>query len=201
MDRHKPASTARRPTDNGSTYEMVGHECLKAQKSTISNRIMGGWVLEIGLASAALILPMLLLTALLLAWVYGHQMPNHSSTYSYNNKTELPLGSAYFVDYSPTTLVYIASLSSTLATVLISAAMVLFSYSLARSMALESDANNASKLPSPFQLQLLIRMVDGRLSALGSYLLYVLGRKQRKVTVVPVLRQAVAMMLALVLLA
>jgi len=144
---------------------------------------------------------MLLLTALLLALVCGHQMPDHSSTYSYNNETELPLGSAYFVNYSPTTLVYIASLSSTLATVLVSAAMILYSYSLARSMALESDANNASKLPSPFQLQLLIRMVDGRLAALGSYLLYVFSRKQRKVTVVPVLWQAVAMMLALVLLA
>jgi len=201
MDRHKPSSTAIGHSDSGSAYEMMGHKRLKAQRLTISKGIMGGWVLEIGLAAAALILPMLLLTALLLALVCGHQMPDHSSTYSYNNETELPLGSAYFVNYSPTTLVYIASLSSTLATVLVSAAMILYSYSLARSMALESDANNASKLPSPFQLQLLIRMVDGRLAALGSYLLYVFSRKQRKVTVVPVLWQAVAMMLALVLLA
>ncbi len=201
MDRHKPGNTASGHSDNGSAYEMVGHKRLKTQRSTMSKGIMGGWVLEIGLASAALILPMLILTALLLALVYGQQMPSHSSTYSYQNETNIPLGSAYFVNYSPTTLVYIASLSSTLATVLVSAAMILFSYSLARSLALESDANNASKLPSPFQLQLLIRMVDGRLAALGSYLLLVFGRKQRKVTVVPVLWRAVAMMSALLLLA
>lgn len=201
MSRQKSGSAAGMHSDNGSAYEMVDQGPPKAQRPTIAENIMGGWVLEIGLASAALILPLCTLTVVLLALVFGYQMPNHSSTYSNDNGTELPLGSAYFVDYSPTTLVYIASLSSTLATVLISAAMVLFSYSLARTMASKSDAIKASELPSPFQLQLLIRMVDGRLAALGSYLLYWLGRKQRKITVVPVLWRAVAMLLALVLLA
>ena len=201
MSRQKSSSAASVHLEDASAYEMVGHESLKLPKPTTARGIMGGWVLEIVLVSAMLILPMLVLTAVLLVLVLGHQMPDHSSTYSYNNETDLPLGSAYFVNYSATTLVYIASLSSNLATLLISAAMILFSYSLARSMALRSDANDASELPSPFQLQLLIRIVDGRLTALGSYLLYVLGRKQRKVTVIPVLWQAVAMMLALVLLA
>ena len=144
---------------------------------------------------------MLILSMVLLTLVYGHQMPNLNSTYSYNNQTDLPLGTAYYVNYSATTIVYIASLSSTLAMVLISAAMILFSFSLARSMVQTSDADDSSRLPSPFQLQLLIRMVDGRLMALWSYLLYVFGGKQRKVTIVPVLWQAVAMMLVLVLLA
>ena len=187
--------------DNGATYEMVGHKSLKAEKPTVSKGNIGGWSLEVGLASAMLIMPMFILTAVLLALVFGHQMPDHNSTYSYNNETELSLGSAYYVNYSATTLVYIASLSSTLSTVLISAAMILFSYSLARSIAQKSDANNALELPSPFQLQLLVRMVDGRLTALWSYLLYVSGKKQRKVTIIPVLWQAVAMMVTLVLLA
>ena len=201
MNRQNPGSATSMPLGNESAYEMVGYERLKAQKQMTSKGIVGGWLLEIVLASVVLIIPTSTLTALLLALVFGHQMPYHSSTYSYNSETELPLGSAYFVNYSATTLVYVASLSSTFATLLISAAMILFSYSLARSMTLESDANNTPKLPSPFQLQLLIRMVDGRLTALGSYLLYVLGKKQRQVTVVPMLLRAVAMMLALVLLA
>ena len=186
---------------NGLVYEMVDHETLKSQKPKASNGKMSGTLLEIGLASAALTMPMFILTVVLLALVFGHQMPNHSSTYSYNNETELSLGSAYYVDYSATTLVYIASLSSTLSTILISAAMILFSYSLARSIAQNSDGNDASELPSPFQLQLLVRMVDGRLAALWSYLLYVFGRKHRKVTIIPVLRQAVAMLSAFLLLA
>lgn len=201
MAHQKAGSQASGLSDTGSAYEMVGYQSLKAENRKVSKGIMGGWALEIGLASALLILPMLVLTAVLLALIYGHQMPNHNSTYSYNNETQLPLGTAYYVNYSATTLVYIASLSSTLATLLISAAMMLFSYSLARGMAQRSDANDAAGLPSPFQLQLLIRMVDGRLTALWSYLLYVLSGKRRKVAVVPVLWQAVSMMLALVMLA
>ena len=201
MSNQRPGNAASEHFDNGSAYEMVGYGRLNAQKRTASKGIMGGWQLEIGLASVVLILPMFVLTTLLLALVFGHQMPYHSSTYSYNNETELPLGAAYFVNYSATTLVYIASLASTLATLLISTAMILFSYSLARSMTLESDANNAPKLPTPFQLQLLIMLVDGRLTALGSYLLYVFSKKQRQVAVVPMLWKAFAMMLALVLLA
>ena len=181
--------------------EMVRHQRLHAESRKLSRGIMGGWALEIGLASAILILPMLILSIVLLILVYGYQMPNINSTYSYNNQTDLPLGTAYYVNYSATTIVYIASLSSTLAMVLISAAMILFSFSLARSIIQTSDADDSSRLPSPFQLQLLIRMVDGRLMALWSYLLYVFGGKQRKVTIVPVLWQAVAMMLVLVLLA
>ena len=201
MGRQKSSSAANRHSDNGSAYEMVGYESLQVQERTTSKGIMGGWVLEIGFASVVLILPMSMPTAFLLTLVFGYQMPYHSSTYSYNNETELLLGSAYFVNYPATSLVYIASLSSTFATLVISPAMILFSYSLARSLTQESDANNAPRLPSPFQLQLLIRMVDGRLTALGSYLLYVFGKKQRQVTVVPMLLEAVAMMLALVLLA
>ena len=201
MGRQKSGSAASGHLDNRSAYEMVGYERLKEQKRTTSKGIMDGWILEIGFASVVLILPMFTLTALLLALVLGQQMPYYSSTYSYNNETELPLGSAYFVNYPATTLVYVASLSSTLAPLLIPSAMILFSYSLARSIARESDANNAPKLPSPYQLQLLIKMVDARLAALGSYFLYHFGKKQQQVTVVPMLFEAVAMMLALVLLA
>ena len=201
MARPKPSNAASGDLQNAPLFEKIGHESLQTQTATVSKGVMGGWALDIGLASAMLILPMLILVAVLLTLVLGHQMPNYSSTYSYNNGTELPLGSAYFVNYSATTLVYIASLSSTLATLLISMAMILFSYSLARRMALNSDANVVSELPSPFQLQLLIRIVDGRTMALYSYLMYILSKSQRKVAVVPMLWQAVTMMVALVLLA
>ena len=200
MGRQKSGSAASGHLDYRSAYEMLDYGRVKAQKRTTSKGIIGGWVLEIRLASVMLILPMFMLTVSLLTLVYKHRMPYHNSTYSYNNKTELPLGPAYFVNYPATTLVYIASLSSTLATLLIPAAIILFSYLLARSMTLESDANNTPKLPTPFQLQLLIRLVDGRLTALGSYLLYVFGQKQRQVTVIPMLLEAVAIIMSLVLL-
>ena len=185
--------------DNASTYRLVGHEDPKTQKPAIRGVMMDDSAMEIGFAASIMMLPMLILSGVLLALVFMHQMPYHDSTYSENNGAELPLGSAYYVNYSATTIVYIASLSSTLATLLVSIAMILFSYSLARAMAKNSDNGNALHLPSPFQLQLLIRIIDGRLTALWSYLLYTRGGKQRKIATARMLWHAVIVLAALVL--
>lgn len=162
---------------------------------------MRGSNLEMLLASAFLIIPMMALTVALIALVFRHQMPDNNSTYSYDNETALPLGSAFYVDYSSTTLVYIASLSSTLATLLISAAMLLFSFSLAQDIVTNSDRGAVSNLPSPYQMDMLIRMIDGRLMVLGSSLLYVCGWKKRRTRIVPVVWHALSVLVAFVLLA
>ena len=164
------------------------------------NGIMGGAKLEIGLASATILIPMIALSAVLMASVYSCQMPDNNSSYSFGNGTAIPLGSAYYVNYSATTLVYIASLSSTVATLLLSAAMVLFSYLLASKMAYQSDNAEVLLLPSPYQLELLIRMIDGRMMALWSYVLYFVGSKQNRIRIMPVLWHASALLMALVLL-
>ena len=116
----------------GYTIEMTEHaqpERSEAKSQPLDGK-MGGQKLEIGLASVLLIAPMLTLAALLMGLIYRHRMPDHFSSYSLDNQTALPLGSAYFVNYSSTTLVYIASLSSTLSTLLIPAAMLLYSFVL-----------------------------------------------------------------------
>ena len=123
---------------------------------------------------------MLILTVTLMALVFAHQMPDHNSTYSDDTGTDFPLGSAYYVDFSSTTLAYIASLSSTFATVLISAGMMLFSYPIACEIAVRPDDYDIAHLPTLFQLQLLIRMIDGRVTALWSYFMYLFSGKQRK---------------------
>ena len=162
--------------------------------------IMRGGRTEIGVAAATMLIPMILFSAVLMGLVYSHQMPNQKSSYSIEKKTAIPLGSAYYVNYSATTLVYIASLSSTVSTLLLSAAMVLFSYSLASKIAHQSDNGDVSLLPSPYQLELLIRMIDGRIMALWSYVLYFTGSRQRRTKVMPVLMQASLLMMALLLL-
>ena len=125
----------------GYTVEMTKHAQSKRSeaKSQPLDGKMGGQTLEIGLASALLIVPMLTLAALLIGLVYRYRMPDHLSSYSLDNQTALPLGSAYFVKYSSTTLVYIASLSSTLSTLLISAAMLLYSFVLVNDLAKDFD--------------------------------------------------------------
>lgn len=56
--------------------------------------IIGGHKMEIWLASILLTVPMVALSAVLLALVHIHQMPNNRSSYSYENGTDLPLGPA-----------------------------------------------------------------------------------------------------------
>ena len=163
--------------------------------------IMGGQYLDIFLASISLIVPMLALSAVLLGLVYTHLMPNNASTYSDGNSTGIELGQAYYVNYSATRLVFIASVSSTLSTVLITAAMVLVSYPIAHDLAVKSDEDAVSKLPSPYQLSLIIKALDGKPQALWSILSYALGSKRRRVGLVPNLWKAVAMLAGLVLLA
>ncbi|KAL8933183.1 MAG: hypothetical protein Q9216_006482 [Gyalolechia sp. 2 TL-2023] len=182
------------------TPEFDRQNAMKPAQLVKRNGIMNGAKLEIGLASAMMLIPMLALSAILMALVYSHQMPDNSSTYTIGNETAKSLGSAYYVDYSATTLVYIASLSSTIATLLLSAAMVLFSYFLASKFAKQSDNGEDSLLPSPYQLELVIRIIDGRLMALWSYILYFFGSKQNRIRIMPILWQASALMIALVLL-
>ena len=186
-----------------TTFEMNEHpqsERYEAKSQSWKGK-MGGQVIEIGLASSTLIVPMLVLAALLIGLVYRHQMPDYDSSYSLDNQTALPLGSAYFVNYSSTTLVYIASLSSTLSTLLISAAMLLYSYVLADDLARDSDRNAVSNLPSPFQLDMLIKMIEGRLMVLRSYMHYVLGSRRQRINVTPSLQHASTALIALGVLA
>ena len=163
--------------------------------------IMKGHYLDISFAASVLILPMLALVVVLMALVYTHIMPDNSSTYSTEHKINIPLGAAYYVNYSATRLVFIASASSTLSTILISSAMILFSFLLAASLVKKSDAESTPGLPTPFQLELLIRTIDGRLTVIWAWLRYAFSSKKRRVQIVPDLWKAVIMLLALVILA
>ena len=162
---------------------------------------MRGQFLEVSLASCLLIMPMLGLSIALIGLVYTELMPDNRSTYSEGNRTDIPLGSsAYYISYSATRLAFIASASSTLATVLITPAMVLFSYLAAHYMAISSDAQHIRRLPSPYQLELLIRILDARFMAIWSFILYGLGLKKKRVRIIPELWRAASMMAILVLL-
>ena len=200
MNHKKPANVA-----STSNMDAVASKEAHNQRGMQSGKswkgVMNGHKLEMTIASAILVVPMLILCAVLLGLIHTYRMPDNNSSYSYDNGTALPLGSAYFVNYSSTSLVYIASLSSTLSTLLIPAAMLLYSFKLASNFARESDRSNARNLPSPYQLELMIRMIDGRFMVIWSYATYFFGSKQRRTDVVPMLWHAFAMFMALLLLA
>ena len=161
---------------------------------------MGGQYGEIALAAAFLIIPMLALAVIPLALVNTHRMPNYESTYSTGRRSGIALGAAYYVNYSATRLVFISSLSSTLSTMLFSSAMILFSFPLAYNLARDSDHCHTLKLPSPYQLELLIRTIDGRTTVLWSWLRYICSTRDKRTKIVPALRNAIAVLIGLVLL-
>ena len=198
---HKKLAIVASTSNMDAVASQEAHDQRGKQSGKSWKGVMDGHKLEMIIASAILVLPMLTLCAVLLGLIHTYRMPDNSSSYSYDNGKALPLGSAYFVNYSSTSLVYIASLSSTLSTPLIPAAMLLYSFKLASNFARESDRSNARNLPSPYQLELMITMIDGRFMAIWSYVTYFFGSKQRRTDVVPMLWHAFAMFMALLLLA
>ena len=163
--------------------------------------IMGGEYTEIMLATAILVIPMLALALVLIGLVFSNLMPTTNASYSTGNKTDLPLGQAYYVAYSATRLVFVSSVSSTLSTVLMGSAMLLFSYPVAAYLARKSDAEVTSKLPTPYQLSLMVNLIEAKLLSLFSVLSYIAGSKKKKVAVVPDLARLITMLLGLAVLA
>ena len=163
--------------------------------------IMGGAHKQILLSSLALVFPMLALSITLLGVIFTRLMPDQQSSYFIDPFTEIDLGNAYYVDFPATQLVFVASVSSTLATVLIMPAMVLFSYVVAHHLARNSDLSKTANLPSSYQLGLIIKVLDARFSALFYFMSYAWGSKKDKIKVVPDLWKGIAMLSSLVLLA
>ena len=101
----------------------------------------------------------------------------------------MSLGSAIYSQIPSTQLTFIASFSATLATALLPASMALYSYTAALNIAQDSDSETTHKLPSAYQLEIVISTLNGSLLALWSFATY-LCSKGKRVAVIPILRKA-----------
>lgn len=169
------------------------------QEHTPWKGTMGSGILPILLASTAVIVPMLGLCFSLIIMIHLHRMPDNRSSYL-TTSGNMPLGKAFYVNYPAGRLAFISSMSSTVSTLLGSAMMLLFSYPLAKRFTENSDRRVYSSLPSPYQLEILVRLIDGRLTALASFLLYTFNPWRKKIRTVPALYGAFAVMAFLALL-
>lgn len=138
---------------------------------------MGGRIKEILLAFAVMTIPMLAFSGILLGLVYSFRVtrnPFVSNNLAFD--TEQDDSKAYFVEISATTLITVASWSSTIAPILVGFAITLISYPVARGILAASEAQNASQLPTPYQLSLLMRIFSsGSASGLWHWLKYTIG--------------------------
>ena len=134
--------------------------------------------------------------------VIEHSKPKASpGSYYSDGQNNLPLGSAYYSTIPSAQLTFIASFSSTLATAILPAVMALFSYTVARTVSQNSDMEDRQRLPSPYQLELLITTLNGSLLVFWSFAIYTLGYKRKKVAMVNVLWKAIMVFTAITLLA
>ncbi len=143
----------------------------------------------------AIVLPISLVSGVLIGLVCGYRVKTALSLFQSAVAANEPTNSAYvLVDYSATRLVFLASWLSSMAPLLASFVMVLWSLPTAQTMRTASMEFQPSELPTPYQLSLMVGLTLASTERLRQYLIYTMSRSRPSIP--PVLQKA-AMVLAL----
>jgi len=137
---------------------------------------------QIAWNTALLTIPMLILTSVLFAFVFGYRIDLEEEPYPNLKGNESTLGddSAYYVDLNSTLLIFLASWMSSLAPMLAGFAITLAAYPIAGRLFEDTMQSNRERLLTPFQLNLTLKLVNGSTwSSLWSLLLYRIGWGKR----------------------
>jgi hypothetical protein len=139
---------------------------------------------EIWVTFAIITVPLVVLSATLVAIVL-HLRVKHTEQLSFP-----PLGTVvdepgvYYVRISATTLVLLASFSSTVAPTLVGFLMTLVRYPISRDIVRHSQRRNLHQLPTGYQLGLLITIFDSGIRAIWPWINYIWQTKRRIVSAV-----------------
>lgn len=157
---------------------------------------MGGRYLEILFSFLVMTVPMLALSALLLGLTYRYRIVRNPFVSDNLRFGEDQDGSnAIYVDLSATTLITVASWSSTIAPLLVGFALTLLSYPLASTLLKAGQDSKPEQLPTTFQLSLMLRMLcSGGAGSLWHWITYTLGWKGRRQSQPPVLKRMTIML-------
>jgi hypothetical protein len=139
---------------------------------------MKGRYTEILFSFLVITVPMIVFSGLLLGLIFYYRVvPNESPSVNLTLRT--PQYDDYFlVKLSSTTLITVASWSSTVAPILVGFSLTLVSYPVAKGMVNAVTNNNPDALPTPYQLGLMLRMVaTSGPGTLASWLWYSIGWK------------------------
>lgn len=142
-----------------------------------SGRRMRGRYLDILFSFLVMTIPMLAFSALLLGLIYQYRIVRRefpSENLSFVGRDDE--ASAVYVRLSATTLITVASWSSTIAPLLVGFSLTLLSYPIARTLLHAGHGNRPDELPTPFQLSLMLRMLtSGGPGSLWHWLTYAVG--------------------------
>lgn len=127
-------------------------------------RHIGGRGREIACHALLLCIPMMLFSGLLFYLVLFDRVTHDTRGL---NDDDLRLSSdrdepgVYYVNFSATRLIFVASWSSSLAPLLVTSMAALWSHRVAHEWLLRSRAQTSSSLPTPYQLSLALGMLTG----------------------------------------
>jgi hypothetical protein len=148
----------------------------EAHNTPKSNKKISGKWLEIAFCFFIMTVPMLTFSALLLGLIYKYRIKNNEFASPNLRLTTSQLNSnAVYVDLSATLLTTVASWSSTVAPILVGFAITLLTFPVAKGMMKAANLNQPDRLPTPYQLALMIRMnTASAANSLYHWLRYVL---------------------------
>ncbi|KAJ9663076.1 hypothetical protein H2198_001068 [Neophaeococcomyces mojaviensis] len=153
---------------SASMRQKTAYSAVVAGYDQPTTRIHGR-VKEILIAFAVMTVPMIVFSALLLGLIFHYRVVQNafaSENLAFSSGQDD--SDVFFVKISATTLITIASWSSTVAPILVGFAVTLTSYPIASGMLSASVKQEPAQLPTPYQLSLLLEMLSsGSPSACG----------------------------------
>lgn len=168
----------------------------KARNTAISCK--SNWVLL--RECTLLVLPMVTFSAILLGLVIYHQWHRHHAALRGLELSAEFSSSIFYVDYSATRLILVASWSSSTVFALMGSFMTLLSFPIASDMIRNSRGPSLDLLPTPNQLALLIDLLDGKKGALWPWAMGLWKRKENRTRSVWALESSAALLIFAVVL-
>ncbi|KAF5684310.1 hypothetical protein FCIRC_4014 [Fusarium circinatum] len=140
-----------------------------------------GVVKEIWVACLISSIPLIAFSALLLGLVFHYQVtPKSPNSPSFQSAASTDPNVIY-VDFPATTLIIVASWSSTMAPLILPFLLTLVSFPVSRTLIQASQSNDRTKQPTPRQYALILRiMSNASLSALWSCITYLFTSKRKR---------------------
>ena len=162
---------------------------------------MGGRYSHIAYKSFILIVPMLAFVCILLGLIFHNRVQSGDVSFEHLGfPDQQHADGVYYVDINLTLLVFIASLSSSVAPALASFALALIAYPAAQIYLREERAGGPSKLLTPYQLFLTLQLLSGgAYSGLWSWIRYIFSFKHRRPLASPLRSTLSVAVLAMIL--
>ena len=194
---HLPTSVADNIVQDTSGYQpnSIHHgEGPGIRRASASSSV--NWS-DIILQTTFVVLPMTVFPVVLVAVIYTHQLTQGAVRKGEGGALVAHNGNNVYTNYNSTTLVFIASWSSTVALALVGSIMTLYSYCVARSL-LRHHGGASPALPTAYHLYLMVGILAGTMKTLLDWLLYVVRGRKGRAAAAPILGRAAGLMGAVI---